>query len=98
VVVAAVQDAGSEKEAAHRLGLSHSPVKHHLAPARSQEGAATPAQPVWTLAPRLPEPEDVVIADGAQSHVGSEAREAPPETSPIGRRDERPPGGLEGPS
>ena len=30
-VVAAVLVAGSEKAAAHRLGLSHSTVKHHLA-------------------------------------------------------------------
>ena len=34
VVVAAVLVAGSEKAAAHRLGLSHSTVKHHLANAR----------------------------------------------------------------
>jgi DNA-binding NarL/FixJ family response regulator len=34
VVVAAVLAAGSEKAAAHRLGLSHSTVKHHLANAR----------------------------------------------------------------
>ena len=32
-VVAAVQVAGSEKAAAHRLGLSHSTVKHHRAEA-----------------------------------------------------------------
>ncbi len=55
VVVAAVVRAGSEKEAAHRLGLSHSAVKHHLANARSKVGAATTAQLVWILAPRLPE-------------------------------------------
>jgi hypothetical protein len=30
-VVAAVLAAGSEKEAAHRLGLAHSTVKHRLA-------------------------------------------------------------------
>ena len=36
-VVAAVLVAGSEKAAAHRLGLSHSTVKHHLANARSDE-------------------------------------------------------------
>ena len=41
---------------AHRLGLSHSTVKHHLANARSKVGAATTAQLVWILAPRLPEP------------------------------------------
>ncbi len=56
VVVAAVLVAGSEKAAAHRLGLSHSTVKHHLANARSRVGAETTAQLVWILAPRLPEP------------------------------------------
>jgi len=56
-VVAAVLVAGSEKAAAHRLGLSHSTVKHHLANARSKVGAATTAQLVWILAPRLPEPD-----------------------------------------
>ena len=59
-VVAAVLVAGSEKAAAHRLGLSHSTVKHHLANARSKVGAATTAQLVWILAPRLPEPESGV--------------------------------------
>ena len=54
-VVAAVLVAGSEKAAAHRLGLSHSTVKHHLANARSKVGAATTAQLVCILAPRLPE-------------------------------------------
>ncbi len=57
VVVAAVLDAGSEKAAAHRLGLSHSTVKHHLANGRSKGGATTTAQLVWILAPRLPDPE-----------------------------------------
>ena len=57
-VVAAVLVAGSEKAAAHRLGLSHSTVKHHLANARSKVGATTTAQLVWILAPRLPEPDD----------------------------------------
>jgi DNA-binding NarL/FixJ family response regulator len=56
-VVAAVLVAGSEKAAAHRLGLSHSTVKHHLANARSKVGATTTAQLVWLLASRLPEPE-----------------------------------------
>ncbi|MES2210553.1 MAG: LuxR C-terminal-related transcriptional regulator [Chloroflexota bacterium] len=56
VVVAAVLVAGSEKAAAHRLGLSHSTVKHHLANARSKVGADTTAQLVVILAPRLPEP------------------------------------------
>jgi DNA-binding NarL/FixJ family response regulator len=55
-VVAAVLVAGSEKAAAHRLGLSHSTVKHHLANARSKVGATTTAQLVWIPAPRLPEP------------------------------------------
>ena len=58
-VVAAVLAAGSEKAAAHRLGLSHSTVKHHLANARSKVGAETTAQLVWILGPRLPEPEGV---------------------------------------
>ncbi len=58
VVVAAVLVAGSEKAAAHRLGLSHSTVKHHLANARSKVGAATTAQLVWILAPRLPPAEE----------------------------------------
>jgi len=57
VVVAEVLKAGSEKAAAHRLGLSHSTVKHHLANARSKVGAETTAQLVWILGPRLPEPE-----------------------------------------
>ncbi len=63
VVVAAVLDAGSEKEAAHRLGLSHSTVKHHLANARSKVGATTTAQLVWILAPRLREPEATAQPD-----------------------------------
>jgi DNA-binding NarL/FixJ family response regulator len=63
VVVAAILAAGSEKAAAHRLCLSHSTVKHHLANARSKVGAATTAQLVWILAPRLPEPEDVAQTD-----------------------------------
>jgi DNA-binding NarL/FixJ family response regulator len=58
-VVAAVLETGSEKAAAHRLALSHSTVKHHLASARSKVGATTTAQLVWILAPRLPEPDDV---------------------------------------
>ena len=58
-VVAAVVATGSEKAAAHRLGLSHSTVKHHLANARSKVGAVTTAQLVWILAPRLPEPDDM---------------------------------------
>ena len=53
-VVAAVLVAGSEKAAAHRLGLSHSTVKHHLANARSRVEAATTAQLAWILAPVRP--------------------------------------------
>jgi DNA-binding NarL/FixJ family response regulator len=63
-VVEAVLATGSEKAAAHRLGLSHSTVKHHLANARSKVGVATTAQLVWILAPRLPEPGG--IADLAE--------------------------------
>ena len=70
-VVAAVLAAGSEKAAAHRLGLSHSTVKHHLANARSKVGAETTAQLVWILAERLPEPDDI-----AQSAVGSPCHHA----------------------
>jgi len=66
-VVEAVLVAGSEKAATHRLGLSHSTVKHHLANARSRVGATTTAQLVWILAPRLPEPEDEAHADEQQS-------------------------------
>ena len=62
-VVAAVLVAGSEKAAAHRLGLSHSTVKHHMANARSKVGAATTAQLVWVLASRLPEPESMAQTD-----------------------------------
>lgn len=52
VVVTAVLVAGSEKAAAHGLGLSHLTVKHHLASARSKVGAATTAQLVWMFAAR----------------------------------------------
>ena len=54
-VVAGLLVAGSETAAAHRLGLSHSTVKHHLANARSKVGAETTAQLVWILGRRLPE-------------------------------------------
>jgi hypothetical protein len=54
-----VRVAGSEKAAAHRLGLSHSTVRHHLANARSKVGATTTAQLVWILGPRLLEPDGV---------------------------------------
>ena len=62
-VVEAVLVAGWEKAAAHRLGLSHSTVKHHQANARSKAGVATTAQLVWILAPRLPEPEGILQLD-----------------------------------
>ena len=62
-MVAADLVAGTEKAAAHRLGLSHSTVKHHLANARSRVGAVTTAQLVWILSPRLPEPEGRARAD-----------------------------------
>lgn len=78
-VVAAVLRAGSEKAAAHRLGLSHSTVKHHLANARSKLGATTTAQLVWILASRLPEPEG-----GAQSDEERPAAR-PVRTAPTDR-------------
>lgn len=62
-VVEAILVAGSEKAAAHRLGLSHSTVKHHLATARSRVGATTTAQLVWILGSRLPEPESQAKTD-----------------------------------
>ena len=62
-MVAAVIAAGSEKAATHRLGLSHSTVKHHLANARAKVGATTTAQLVWILAERLPEHDDAARAD-----------------------------------
>ena len=77
-MVAAVLVAGSEKAAAHRLGLSHSTVKHHLANARSKVGAETTAQLVWILAPRLPEPEKVVAGMGAQPPRPPHLLERPP--------------------
>ena len=66
-MVAAVVAAGSEKAAAHRLGLSHSTVRHHLANARTNVGAGTTAQLVWILAPRLQEPEGMAQADEQRS-------------------------------
>ena len=62
-VVAALIAAGSEKAAAHRLGLSHSTVKHHLAKARERVGVTTTAQLVWILATRLPEPGAPISTD-----------------------------------
>jgi DNA-binding NarL/FixJ family response regulator len=73
-VVAAVVTAGSEKAAAHRLGLSHSIVKHHLANARSKLGAATTAQLVWILAARLAESEGVAESDTMLTAVTTKSR------------------------
>jgi DNA-binding NarL/FixJ family response regulator len=70
LVVAAVLEAGSEKAAAHQLGLSQSTVKHHLANARSKVGAETTAQLVWILAARLPEPEASTRTDGGRPSRG----------------------------
>ena len=55
-VVAAVIAAGSEKAAAHWLGLSHSTVKRRLANARSMVGATMTAQLVcaWDCGCRYP--------------------------------------------
>ena len=66
-VVAAALAAGSEKGCRAPLGLSHSTVKHHLANARSKVGAATTAQLVWILAPRLPEPEASLTRTSSES-------------------------------
>ena len=62
-VVEALLVAWSEKAAAHRLGLSHSTVKHHLANVRTKVGATTTAQLVWSLAPRLSEPESTAMSE-----------------------------------
>jgi hypothetical protein len=63
--------------AAHRLGLPHSTVKHHLANARSKVGAETTAQLVWILAPRLPEPEGTKSRPGTQGDAGRPAARGP---------------------
>ena len=73
-VVAAVLVAGSEKAAAHRLGLSHSTVKHHLANARSKVGATTTAQLVWILAPRRRSGIDPRATAGAGSAASRNGR------------------------
>lgn len=67
-MVAAVLAAGSEKAAAHWLGLSHSTVKHHLANARSKVGVETTAQLVWVLGRRLPAPAGRSDADEVRSY------------------------------
>jgi DNA-binding CsgD family transcriptional regulator len=87
VVVAAVLVTGSEKAAAHRLGLSHSTVKHHLANARSKVGAETTAQLVWILATPPP-------AENDGRRYPSPARHPTPRSGPFaavltpGRRSE----------
>ena len=81
-VVPAVLDAGSEKAAAHRLGLSHSTVKHHLANARSKVRAETTAQLVWILAQRLPEPGGP--ASGAQGLSSTIGLLPTPPRAPLG--------------
>ena len=90
VVVAAVLVAGSEKAAAHRLGLSHSTVKHHLANARSKVGATTTAQLVWILGARLPEPASPADTDeqrpSAQRRGSAAASIASTSASAHGRR------------
>lgn len=73
-MVEAVLVAGSEKAAAHRLGLAHSTVKHHLANARSKVGATTTAQLVWILAPRLPEPSELEAHWPLAEPIGRVAR------------------------
>jgi len=47
--------------------VSRSTVKHHLANARSKVEAATTAQLVWILAPRLPEPDEMAESDEERS-------------------------------
>ena len=86
-VVAAVLVAGSEKAAAHRLGLSHSTVKHHLANARSKVGVATTAQLVWILGPRLPEPEREAQTEerSERQHGGRSASGVSPPSGQDGR-------------
>ena len=66
-VVVAVLVAGSEKAAAHRLGLSHSTVKHHLANARSKVGVTTTTQLVW---PRRRSPTGRVGSDSRHASSG----------------------------
>jgi DNA-binding NarL/FixJ family response regulator len=76
LVVAAVLATGSEKAAAHRLGLSHSTVKHHLASARSKVGATTTAQLVWILGERLPDPMVPASEERGRPRPGTTAAHA----------------------
>ena len=70
-MIAAVLAAGSEKAAAHRLVLSHSTVKHHLANAQTNVGATTTAQLVWILAARLSEPGALAL-EGRDERLAEE--------------------------
>ena len=54
-------------------------MKHHLANARSKVGAATTAQLVWILAPRLPEPEGMARTDESRLLDGTVALPGPRE-------------------
>lgn len=51
--VRAYLQAGSAKDAAHKLGCAESTVKNHLAHARSKLGARTTAEVVFLLHDRL---------------------------------------------
>jgi DNA-binding NarL/FixJ family response regulator len=58
-VLTAVLATGSEKAAAHCLGISAATVKSHLANARSKCGVDTTLQLVQALAPQLPLPNGI---------------------------------------
>jgi len=97
-VVAAVLAAGSEKAAAHRLGLSHSTVKRHLANARSKVGATTTAQLVWIVAPRLGHAEEQLglgastLIDGVHRGVnrqGEDPTNRPESRATVAAYDDR---------
>jgi hypothetical protein len=74
---------GSLEAAAHRLGLSHSTVKHDLANARSKVGVSNTAQLVWILAPRLPEPDGSIADDQKRVRVTLGARLPAPEAIAV---------------
>jgi DNA-binding NarL/FixJ family response regulator len=80
-VVAAILVAGSAKAAAHRLGLSHSTVKHHLANARSKVGVETTAQLVWVLGRRLPAPAGRSDADEVRPYRDAGSASPGPQTN-----------------
>lgn len=58
-VLAAVVATGSEKAAAHQLGISPATVKSHLANARSKAGVDTTMQLVRVLSGDLPLPHGI---------------------------------------